>query len=81
MVHGYPTPGYVSTSIANVGLNAKIIKQGESSSYVKTREDIQKMKLEQKQVKSLVSAIKKTDKPLVPNRLASLQQQKHGLQK
>ncbi len=29
---GYPTPGYISNSIANVGLNAKIIKQGESSS-------------------------------------------------
>jgi len=39
----YATPGYISTSVASIKNRSKITKQGESSFYAKTRDDLERL--------------------------------------
>ena len=67
----YSTPGYVSSSIVNFNHRDHVIREGESQTYAKNRDAIEKRKMMYPKKASNIFSWR-NDKPVIPNRLATL---------
>ena len=64
----YATPGYDGPVFVK-SENHRVVNQGESSSYAKTRSNLEEFKRDIKKQQVRYSSVLKKDMPVIPNRL------------
>ena len=68
LVQKYATPGYEGRLFENTE-RSRVVQRGESSSYAKTRNDLDAMKVDMRKQQKRYSSVLKKEVPVIPNRL------------